>query len=351
MKHFLMAVMVFFFLPSLFIASVQAENGQARLQVIHNAADPAAASVDIYVNDALLLEGFGFREATPFIDVPAETELTIGVAPAGGETYVGTFDVVLSDGGTYILIANGVLDPSGFSVNPDAIDIAFTLFVKADARESSTESAEVQFIVVHGATDAPAVDVSARGVATLVNNASYGAITDYIGVPAGAYVIDILPAGGSVPVASFDLDVSGLAGGSAVILASGFLNPAGAGEPFSLITVLADGTVLSLVTSVDGMYRSVPESYNLYQNYPNPFNPTTTIQFALPSESIVTMEIFNVLGKKVTTLISNERLGSGSYNIAWNGRDEGGQSVASGMYIYRLNAGDYVASKSMLMLK
>ncbi len=82
-----------------------------------------------------------------------------------------------------LLIANGVLDPNSYASNPDGRNIAFTLLANVDARESAN-SGNVDFFVVHGSTDAPTVDVIARGVATLVDDAAYGDITGYISVPA-----------------------------------------------------------------------------------------------------------------------------------------------------------------------
>jgi hypothetical protein len=336
---------------------VQKTEETARLQVIHNAADPAAAEADIYINGEKAISNFGFRQATPFIDIPAEVVLEIGVAAAGSQSAADTlknFVVMLNDGETYVAIANGVLDPSGFAVNPDGIDIGFTILAKTDAREASTDQNEVQFFIVHGATDAPAVDISARGVAMLATNVHYSALSEYLAVPADQYIIDILPAGTGTPVASYDLDISGLAGGSAVIIASGFLNPGANqnGPAFALIAVLADGTVLSIPTGIEQFFsQDMPASYSLSQNYPNPFNPSTTIQFAIPLQSTVTLDIYNMLGQKVATLIHGEEYSAGIYNIVWNGLDSTGKSASSGMYIYRINAGEYQATKSMMLLK
>ena len=222
----------------------------ARAQIIHNAADPAAAVVDIYVDGALALDDFAFRTATPFIDLKAEEEIIVGIAPSSSSSAadaIASIPLQLADGGTYSIIANGVLDPASFSPNPDGRDTGFGLWI-ADAREFSHSNSEFQFAAVHGASDAPAVDVVAREVATLVSGAKYGDITPYIGVPAGEYVLDINAAGTSTTVASFVADLSGLNGASGVVLASGFLNPAanGNGEAFALIAVLADGTVVTL---------------------------------------------------------------------------------------------------------
>ena len=197
------------------------------LQVIHNAADVAAGSVDIYLNGTLLLDDFAFRTATPFIDAPANVDLNIGIAPPNSNSVDDTlanFAANLVNGETYVLIANGVLNPSQYASNPDGRSTAFTLFIKTLARESGTGN-DVDFFVLHGATDAPTVDVIARGVATLVDNAAYGDITGYISVPPANYTLDLTLADGTTLVQSYAADLRTLGGGSAVVFASGFLNP------------------------------------------------------------------------------------------------------------------------------
>ena len=109
----------------------------ARLQVIHNAADPGAVVVDIYLNGTLLLDNFGFREATPYIDAPAGTPINIGVAGPNSTSAADTiknFNVTLTANETYVAIANGVLNPGSFASNPDGRSTAFTLFIKAMAK-------------------------------------------------------------------------------------------------------------------------------------------------------------------------------------------------------------------------
>ncbi|MEO6904358.1 MAG: DUF4397 domain-containing protein [Bacteroidia bacterium] len=222
---------------------------QARLQIIHNAADPAAASVDVYVNGALFLDNFAFRKATPYTFVPAGVLLNIGIAPANSTSVKDTlknFKVNLQNGNSYIAVANGVLDPSKFAVNPDGKSTAFTLFLKDQMREAAVKPTEVDFVAIHGATDAPTVDVIARTVSTLVNDAAYSNITSYVAVPPAKYVLDVTPAAGTPIVASFDADLSAIAGGSAVVFASGFLNPATNqnGPAFGLFAALPNGTVV-----------------------------------------------------------------------------------------------------------
>ena len=94
----------------------------------------------------------------------------------------------------------------------------------------------------------------------------------------------------------------------------------------------------------------LPKSFALHQNYPNPFNPTTTIRFDLPIEAYVRLDVFNILGQKVTTLL-DQPMQPGYHSVAWNGDDGDGRTVASGVYFYRLAAGDNIAKKKMVVLK
>ena len=94
----------------------------------------------------------------------------------------------------------------------------------------------------------------------------------------------------------------------------------------------------------------VPATFALSQNYPNPFNPTTNIEFALPQHENVKLEVYDILGRLVTTL-ANTDMPAGTYRVVWNGKDARGQSVASGLYLYRLQAGSFTSVKKMLMLK
>ncbi len=102
---------------------------------------------------------------------------------------------------------------------------------------------------------------------------------------------------------------------------------------------------LQTVTSVETIDHNIPEAFLLLQNYPNPFNPSTTIQFSLPEQSFVTLEVFNTLGENITTLVS-ENLNAGSYKYDWNAG-----SIPSGIYFYRLQTSVYSESKKMVLIK
>ena len=100
----------------------------------------------------------------------------------------------------------------------------------------------------------------------------------------------------------------------------------------------------------DVVLESVPTEFALGDNYPNPFNPTTTIQFALPEETSVTLEVYDTMGRRVATLM-NAQLAAGRYESNWNGLSDSGASVASGVYLYRLTAGAFSETKTMLLMK
>lgn len=95
---------------------------------------------------------------------------------------------------------------------------------------------------------------------------------------------------------------------------------------------------------------AVPKEFSLSQNYPNPFNPHTVIEYALPKESKVKIVVYNILGQKVRVL-KDEIEKEGYKRVIWDGRDDSGSEVASGIYFYRIVAGDFVKAKKMMMVK
>jgi hypothetical protein len=110
------------------------------------------------------------------------------------------------------------------------------------------------------------------------------------------------------------------------------------------------GVIVALADGVQNESAELPISFALRQNSPNPFNPTTMIAYDLPAASQVRLEVFNILGQKVNTLV-DEFQEAGSHSVVWNGVDNHGSAVASGVYFYRISAGANNAVKKMMMLK
>ena len=103
-------------------------------------------------------------------------------------------------------------------------------------------------------------------------------------------------------------------------------------------------------TSIGGEDGALVKEYSLEQNYPNPFNPSTVITYQLPVDSRVDLVIYNALGQKVRTLLSGQQR-VGQHELTWDGRNDEGQLVSSGVYFYQLKAGEYQQVKKMMLLK
>ncbi|MBT8386798.1 MAG: T9SS type A sorting domain-containing protein [Ignavibacteria bacterium] len=110
----------------------------------------------------------------------------------------------------------------------------------------------------------------------------------------------------------------------------------------------ADGVINLVKEQTSGIEKEsevVTDNYTLHQNYPNPFNPSTAIQFSIPGEGFVTLNVLNSLGEKVSTLVS-ENLSSGTYKYNWNASD-----LPSGIYFYSLRADNFIQTKKLILMK
>jgi len=108
--------------------------------------------------------------------------------------------------------------------------------------------------------------------------------------------------------------------------------------------------VKSIDMAADDITPIVPRSFGLNQNYPNPFNPTTRISFSVERKTDVNISIFNILGQKVYTLVSG-MMDPGVYDKEWPGTDQNGSQVASGIYFYKMTAGEFVQTRKMLLMR
>ena len=152
----------------------------AKIQVIHNSADAAASTVDVYLNGGLAIDDFAFRTATPFIDVPAGVPIQVAIAPSTSTSVndaIATFNYNLTVDEKYVIVANGIVSGTGY--NPA---IPFELHVFAGGRESATNSGNTDLLVCHGSTVAPTVSVWETGVGAgqLFNNFVYSEFEGYL---------------------------------------------------------------------------------------------------------------------------------------------------------------------------
>ena len=125
-------------------------------------------------------------------------------------------------------------------------------------------------------------------------------------------------------------------------------------DPRELFAAVTDGQGnyeidLDASTNVGGDDRAKPVSFKLNQNYPNPFNPGTVISYQLPEAVPVRLEIYNSLGQRVRTLVDDLQE-AGPHGLVWDGRDDSGRGLASGVYFYRLVAGSFTESRKMVLV-
>ena len=245
-------------LCALLLGAAFAAAQTARVQVIHNAPNP---TVDVYVNGALAIDNFAFRTARPFLDLPAGLPLSIAVAPENSASVadaIATFPATFESGKKYAVTASGIV---GSTTTP------FTLITDANALEVAAAPTKVSVNVLHGAPDAPAVDVVVRTGPKVVANLAYGEFTPYLSLDPGVYYLDVKPAGSNAIVGTFKADLSTFAGRSLRVMASGLLS----GSPsFGLYAVAADGTVLELpntpVARVQVLHNSPDQTVDVWAN-------------------------------------------------------------------------------------
>jgi hypothetical protein len=310
----------------------------ARVQVIHNSADLAAAQVDVWLNDILLIDDFAFRTATPFIDAPAGEEFTIAIQPANStsaENPLWSQNYTLTGGEKYILVANGIVSPGGY----DPAE-AFNIYVYPAAREIASEQSNTDVVVFHGSTDAPTVDIweTAFVGGPIIDDLMYGEFAGYLELATNDYVLEVRDESGTVVVATYAAPLAslGLDGEAISVLASGFLNPANNsnGEAFGLYVALAGGgdlIPLSIATSVDEGVVIDEGSINVY---PNPARSIVNINYTLSQSETVSFEVYNMVGNKVMDSYS------GYQGAGQNTQQLNISGLADGMYLLRVLAGE-----------
>jgi hypothetical protein len=138
---------------------------------------------------------------------------------------------------------------------------------------------------------------------------------------------------------------------TAAVLPFSIINPSEISVS-GIVLAGADNAELSKVESAVSheAFEAIPTVYALEQNYPNPFNPSTDIRYAMPQSGNVQLVIYNMLGQEVRTLVSGQ-MEQGTHLVRWDGKDNSGRTLSSGVYLYRMQAGSFIASHKMLLLK
>jgi len=270
---------------------------QAQLQIIHNAADPAAFVVDVYVNDVLVIDDLTFRTASAFVDVPANVDNAISLAFRESTSVYDAFATYLVrlPVGKHFAVAGGVYQPTEFEPCPDpnAKPIAFTVMSFENRRTTSAASSTVDLCMIHGVTDAPALDVSV-GAQSMASALSYGHASAYITTAAEETAVQVSAANGQ-SMGRFTADLRSYAGSALGVVASGFLNPAAnkQGPAFGLWLSLPAGGSLVPLTPVTSRVE-VTNALSTLLLAPNPCTSYVCVHGAEERERI---SIRDMLGK------------------------------------------------------
>jgi hypothetical protein len=308
------------------------------LHIIHNAPDPALASIGLWVGLPAIQPGgplnylqaassFPFRTATPAltglgvavpslaaaVGVPLTANITAAGATVANPALVAIGPLVLRKCAN-IVIATGLLNPMNFAANPTGAGTGFTLVNIFDTLAVPADRARL--VVYHGSPDAPRVEMVIRSVGTVTT--SYNQVTSF-DVPIGDYVLDVRPVGSTVNIGSYSLPLRSLSsvnatGKRVIICASGFVNPAANqnGQSFGLLaSVGVSGTTPSflMLPQVTTSVRTAadPTALRIESATPNPASDRVTVRYEVKQAGGVELAVINVLGEQVLTLPAEQR--------------------------------------------
>jgi hypothetical protein len=314
-----------------------------KVQVFHNSPDPAAASVDIWLSTggsfSKALSNFEFRKATGFIELPALTDISIGVAPAGSQS---SDDIIYTEaigsvhGGMVLAaVATGVLTPDSFAANPNNKPTEFKIAI-VSVEEKPEVPGKVLLNAFHGATDAPAVDVKVKDGPVVFGNLIYSQPASNINVHVDPtnYVLEVVPAGASTVFAAYNAPLTGFRDSALFIVASGFLNPATNknGAAFGLFAITTSGNVIELPAATTTGIRK------------NAANAVAVNIFPNPATSIVNINADAVINNVLLQDIQGK-----TFNVALNNNTIDVSGLNKGMYILTLQTNQGISTSKLIV--
>lgn len=298
----------------------------AEVQLIH--ASPDAPEVDIYVN-GFLATTVDFLEATPFTMLPLDGEVDVYLAGAdtSGTEPVFSTTLDLVEEGTYVLAVAG-------EAAAGATTIELTVIAKENARTEALNHNMVEFFFMHAAPSAPVVDVLSLDINNdaddvLANNLAYGDVSSYENKQPETYTFAVQTQDGTI-VEAVEFGLGDYPGEALAFL----IVPIAGGDGIQVVGFDANGNLVNgdVVTDTENP-SELPVEFTLDGNYPNPFNPSTSIQFDLPQTAEVTIEVVDMLGRRVMMLPATTMQAGANQQVRLDA-----QSLSSGTYIYRVIA-------------
>jgi len=316
-------------------------------QLIHNCADTAADSVDVYVNGNVIYKNFAFRNATPalilFAHAPYEISLAHKNSTSASQAFWDSVFILQPDT-FYIATLSGLLNPAGYAPNPDGKNTAFDVWIKSPAEYTASSNVNLDFFLIHGGTDAPALQLTPEGGPPVLNDVVYGDQTNYISFPPNFYTLDLKDTAGNL-YGSYFANFPAYSGQSAALLVSGFLNPAtnnnGPGMGLYMVPIAGGPFVpLYLTTGIN----NTSENKGL-EVYPNPANSQLFIRFSESGKENTSLQITDLSGQTITTLLNNVDV-SGQHIISADV-----SNLSAGLYFLKLTESGIVSNYKFVIAR
>lgn len=309
------------------VALPSASIPEARVQVIHNSADLAAAAVDVWLNDQVLLDNFRFRTASPFVSLQADVDLVVSVADSNSTdtaSALAQFTLPLEADSTYIVVANGIVSGTGYTPAP-----TFGLDIYDQGREQASQTGNTDVLIHHGATDAPAVDVNEISVPAgpLATNLTYSDFAGYLELNTADYTVDVRANSNNALVGVFNapLNAAGLTDSAITVVASGFADPSvnSNGPAFGLWVAIPAGGPMIQLTNTTSIDELSVKSLTNFSVYPNPVTDQLNIEMDIniteqPEMMIRTLDGRTIKRERISnrfTTLDLEDLSTGMYLI------------------------------------
>ncbi len=316
-------------------------------QLIHNCADTAADSVDVYLNGEMIYQNFAFRNATPALILFAHAPYDIALAHKNSTSVNDTFwhnRFVFQPDTFYIATMSGLINPGNYAANPDGKNTSFDVLMKTPAQYTSSSNVNFDFFLIHGATDAPAVDLTPEGGPTVITGAHYGDETNYISFPPDFYTFNLNDTTGNF-LGGYFANFPAYAGQSGVLLVSGFLNPAannnGPGLGLYMVPIAGGPFVpLFLTTGIN----HVSENKKV-EIFPNPATNQLFIHLNVSGTKNASLAITNLTGQTVASLLNNASI-TGEHILAADV-----SNLSAGLYFLRLTTYDGVSNYKFVIAR
>ncbi len=305
----------------------------ARVQIIHNSADSAAQTVDVYLDNSRIVDDFEFRTATEFRILPAAQPINLKIAPGNSSSSsesIYELSITLTENETYVIVADGNISGSGYTINDN-----FSLEVYEGAREVASNSSNTDVLFHHGGTDGPRVNVNeVETPLLLVNGLNYSEFAlNYSIFFTNNFILNLTRFDNSTVIDEYSAPFSALnlRGAAITVVASGFVDPSANsnGPAFGLWAAKASGgALIELESTALSVNNLATENIEVY---PNPVKDYLNIN--LKNSTEMQMAVYDLSGRNVL----NQKLNAiNKIYVA---------DLSPGMYLLKLS--DKNGSKSM----